>query len=178
MRHRVAGRRLGRTSEHRLAMRRNMVASLFEHETISTTIEKAKEVKAFAEKLITLAKEGTLSARRRAIALLGNRDIVSEQDDKVVKQGTIIRKLFSELGPRYLDRPGGYTRIIRLSLRRLGDNGQLVLLQLVSKDENSKKQTKAAAKKSLRKKAEDITEDITEDVAESNDEAVEVSQEQ
>ena len=174
MRHRVAGRRLGRTSEHRLAMRRNMVASLFEHETISTTIEKAKEVKAFAEKLITLAKEGTLSARRRAIALLGNRDIVSEQDDKVVKQGTIIRKLFSELGPRYLDRPGGYTRIIRLSLRRLGDNGQLVLLQLVSKDESSKKQTKAAAKKSLRKKAEDVTEDV----AESNDEAVEVSQEQ
>ena len=174
MRHRVAGRRLGRTSEHRLAMRRNMVASLFEHETISTTIEKAKEVKAFAEKLITLAKEGTLSARRRAIALLGNRDIVSEQDDKVVKQGTVIRKLFSELGPRYLDRPGGYTRIIRLSLRRLGDNGQLVLLQLVSKDESSKKQTKAAAKKSLRKKAEDVTEDV----AESNDEAVEVSQEQ
>ncbi len=158
MRHRVAGRRLSRTSEHRLAMRRNMVASLFEHETISTTVEKAKEVKAFAEKLITLAKKGTLSARRRAIALLGNRDIISYEDRKPVRQGTIIGKLFSELGPRYLDRPGGYTRIIRLSLRRLGDNGQLVLLQLIGQDESSKKEAKAATKKGSRKKAEKTTE--------------------
>ena len=177
MRHRVAGRRLGRTSEHRLAVRRNMVASLFEHETISTTIEKAKEVRAFAEKLITLAKKGTLSARRRAIALLGDRDIVSEEDGKIVKKSTIIRKLFSELGPRYLDRQGGYTRIIRLSLRRLGDNGQLVLLQLVTKDESSKRQTKAASKKSRQKKTEDI-EDVTEEVLESDDESLEVKPEQ
>jgi len=139
-------------------MRRNMVASLFEHETISTTVEKAKEVKAFAEKLITLAKKGTLSARRRAIALLGNRDIISYEDGKAVKKGTIIGKLFSELGPRYLDRPGGYTRIIRLSLRRLGDNGQLVLLQLIGQDESSKKGAKAATKKDSRKKAEKTTE--------------------
>ncbi len=158
MRHRVAGRRLGRDSEHRLAMRRNMVASLFEHETISTTIEKAKEVKSFAEKLITLAKKGTLSARRQAIALLGNRNIVSDENGKVGKKGTIIGKLFSELGPRYLDRPGGYTRIIRLSLRRLGDNGQLVLLQLVGKDESSKKETKTVAKKGSSKKAKETAE--------------------
>ncbi len=151
MRHRVAGRRLGRTSEHRLAMRRNMVASLFEHETISTTIEKAKEVSPFAEKLITLAKKGTLSARRRAISLLCNRDIVIEEDGKTVKQGTVIGKLFSELGPRYLDRPGGYTRIIRLAMNRLGDNGRLVLLQLVGEDEKptpkEKKGKKGSAKK-------------------------------
>ncbi len=153
MRHRVAGRRLGRDSEHRLAMRRNMVASLFEHETISTTIEKAKEVKSFAEKLITLARKGTLSARRRAISLLGNRDIISYEDGKPVRQGTIIGKLFSELGPRYLDRPGGYTRIIPLSLRRLGDNSRLVLLQLVGKEEGSEKKAKTAAKKRSRKKA-------------------------
>ena len=153
MRHRVAGRRLSRTSEHRLAMRRNMVASLFEHETISTTMEKAKEVRAFAEKLITLARKGTLSARRRAIALLGNRDIIGDEDGEAVKKGTIIGKLFSELGPRYLDRPGGYTRIIRLSLRRLGDNGQLVLLQLVGADEGSKKESKTTDKKGSRKKA-------------------------
>ena len=152
MRHRVAGRRLSRTSEHRLAMRRNLVASLIEHETISTTVKKAKEVKAFAEKLITLAKKGTLSARRRAIALLGNRDIVNYEDGKAVKKGTIIGKLFSEIAPRYLDRPGGYTRIIRLSLRRLGDNGQLVLLQLIGQDESSKKTAKTATKKSSRKK--------------------------
>jgi len=152
MRHRVAGRKLNRTSEHRLAMRRNLVASLFEHETISTTIDKAKEVKPFAEKLITLAKKGTLAARRRAIGLLGNRDIISYQDDKLLKKGTIIGKLFSDIGPRYLDKPGGYTRIIHLSLRRLGDNGQLVLFQLVGK-EQAPKETKAARKKVSRKKS-------------------------
>ncbi len=147
MRHRVAGRKLGRTSEHRLALRRNMVASLFEHETIATTIQKAKEVKPFAEKLITLAKKGTLPARRRAISLLGNRDIVVDEDGKPVRKGTVIGKLFSEIGPRYLDRPGGYTRIIHRSLRRLGDNGQLVLFQLIGKDEGHKKNAKTARRK-------------------------------
>ena len=149
---------MSRTSEHRLAMRRNMVSSLFEHETISTTIEKAREVKTLAEKLITLAKKGTLSARRRAIALLGNRDIISHEDDRTVRQGTVIGKLFSELGPRYLDRPGGYTRIIPMALRRLGDNGQLVLLQLVGKDEGLRKKTRGARKKGPREKAEETTE--------------------
>ncbi len=158
MRHRVAGRRLSRTSQHRIAMRRNLVASLFEHETISTTIEKAKEVKAFAEKLITLSKKGTLSARRRAIALLDNRDIIDHEDGKPVKKGTVIGKLFSEIGPRYLDRPGGYTRIIRLSFRRLRDNGQVVLLQLVGPEETSKKETKAASKKRSRKRAKKTVE--------------------
>ena len=167
MRHRVAGRRLSRTSEHRLAMRRNLVASLFEHETISTTIEKAKEVKAFAEKLITLAKKGTLSARRRAIAMLGNRDIISFEDGKAVRKGTVIGKLFSELGPRYLDRPGGYTRIIRLSLRRLGDNSRLVLLQLIGQDEGLKEHAKTAAKKRSREKAEEIVE--AEEVSEAEE---------
>jgi len=147
MRHRVAGRELSRTKEHRLAMRRNLVASLFQHETISTTIQKAKEVKPFAEKLITLARTGTLAARRRAIALLGNRDIVNYEEGERVRKGTVIGKLFSELGPRYLDRPGGYTRIIRLALHRLGDNGQLVLFQLIGADESSKKQVKKRSRK-------------------------------
>ncbi len=146
---------MGRTEAHRLAMRRNMAASLFEHETISTTIEKAKEIKSFAEKLITLARKGTLSARRRAIALLGNRNIVSYEDGKTVRKGTVIGKLFSEIGPRYLDRPGGYTRIIHLALRRLGDNGQLVLLQLVGGEESSKKKPKTAAKKRVSAKTGD-----------------------
>jgi large subunit ribosomal protein L17 len=137
MRHRVAGRHLNRTSSHRLAMRRNLVSSLFEHETVSTTIQKAKEVRGFAEKLITLGKQGTLASRRRAIALLNNRAIYAELEGKNVKTGTVIGKLFSEIAPRYLDRPGGYTRIIRLSKRRLGDNGQLVLLQLVGQEEKS-----------------------------------------
>lgn len=152
-------------------MRRNMVASLFEHETIATTIQKAKEVKPFAEKLITLAKKGTLHARRRAIALLGNRDVVKHEDGKPVRKGTVIGKLFSELGPRYLDRPGGYTRIIHRSLRRLGDDGQLVLLQLIGEGEGSKKQVKAAAKKRSRRKAKKALE--AEKAAESQDVAKE-----
>ena len=158
MRHRLAGRRLSRTSEHRLALRRNLAASLIQHETISTTIEKAKEVRAFAEKLITLARKGTLSARRRAIALLGNRAIYSYEDGKPIRKGTIIGKLFSELGPRYLDRPGGYTRIIRLSLRRLGDNSRLVLLQLVGEDEGTREKTGAGPKKASRKSTEQTVE--------------------
>ena len=152
MRHRVAGRKLSRTCQHRLAMRRNLVLQLFQHETVSTTMEKAKEVKSFADKLITLAKKGNLSARRRAIAMLGDFDIVDYEDGKAVKKGTVIGKLFSDIGPRYLDRPGGYTRIIRLSLRRLGDNGRLVLLQLVGGEEDSKKATKAGAKKRSRRR--------------------------
>ena len=171
MRHRVAGRRLSRTSQHRLAMRRNLVASLFEHETVSTTVEKAKEVKAFAEKLITLAKKGTLPARRRAIAMLGDRDIVDYEDGTEVRKGTVIGKLFSEIGPRYLDRPGGYTRIIRLSLRRLGDNSKLVLLQLIGPDEAVKKEPKAASKKRSRKRAKKTVE--VEEAAET-EEAAEV----
>jgi large subunit ribosomal protein L17 len=154
MRHRVAGRRLSRDSEHRLALRRNLAASLFEYETISTTIEKAKEVKPFTEKLITLAKKGTLTARRKAISMLGNRNIIAYEDNKPVKKNTIIGKLFSEIGPRYLDRHGGYTRIIHLALRRLGDNGQLVLLQLVgSEDQPEKKSGKKTSEKKFRKKA-------------------------
>jgi large subunit ribosomal protein L17 len=112
-----------------------MAASLFEHETISTTLEKAKEVRGFAEKLITLAKKGTLPARRRAIAMLNNRAIYAEENGKMVRKGTVVGKLFSEIGPRYLDRPGGYTRIIKLPKCRLGDGGQLVLLQLVEQGE-------------------------------------------
>ncbi len=142
MRHRVAGRRLSRTSEHRLALRRNIVASLFEHETISTTIQKAKEVKSFAEKLITLAKKGSLHDRRRAISLLGNRALLVEEDGSMVKKGTVVGKLFSEIGPRYLDRAGGYTRIIRLAKRRLGDNGEVVLFQLVGQDDQRGKKSK------------------------------------
>jgi large subunit ribosomal protein L17 len=147
-----------------------MVASLFEHETVSTTIEKAKEVKPFAEKLITLAKKGTLAARRRAISLLGNRNVVDYEDGKAVKKGTIIGRLFSELGPRYLDRPGGYARIIHLSKRRLGDNGQLVLLQLVGADEGTKKKSKAAGKKAARKKTKKAAKAEAEKVAKTKEE--------
>ncbi len=152
MRHRVAGAHLSRTSAHRLALRRNLASSLFEHETISTTIQKAKEVRGFAEKMITLAKKGDLASRRRVISLLNNRAIYKDQDGQMVKSGTVVGKLFSELGPRYLDRPGGYTRIIHLAKRRLGDNGQLVLLQLVGQQEEDAKEQSKTKKKGRGKK--------------------------
>jgi large subunit ribosomal protein L17 len=130
-----------------------MAQSLIEHETISTTIQKAKEVKPFVEKLITLAKKGKLQHRRRAISLLGNRRIVALEDGEPVQKGTVVGKLFSELGPRYLDRPGGYSRIVRLSLRRLGDNGELVLLQLLGKEEPLRRERKTSGKKRSRRRA-------------------------
>ena len=185
MRHKVAGRRLGRSSSHRVALRRNLAQSLIEHETISTTVQKAKEVKPFVEKLITLAKGGKLHHRRRAIALLGDRRIVAEEEGELVEKGTVIGKLFSEIGPRYLDRPGGYTRIVRLSLRRLGDNGELVLLQLLGADEPIGKPKKASKKQARRKpqavaavpssveSAAEAQEKATDSVAEAPEEPVE-----
>ena len=127
MRHRVAHRKLNRTTGHRRALRRSMVSSLIEHESIITTLPKAKEVKAFAEKLITLAKRNTITARRRALALLNERRIAQED----AEQKTIINKLFKTLGPRFADRPGGYTRIVRLAGRRLGDGTPKAVLQFV-----------------------------------------------
>ena len=178
MRHRVAGRKLSRTSEHRLALRRNMVSSLFEHETISTTIQKAKEVKPFAEKLITLAKKGSLQHRRRAISLLGNRAIFAEEDGQMVKKGTVVGKLFSEIGPRYLERAGGYTRIIQMPLRRLGDNGQLVILQLVGENDKRVKKSKSHSKvKQLDKAAEPVVEETTE-AAVATEEQAQAAEEQ
>lgn len=152
MRHRVAGRQLSRNTAHRRSMRRNMAQSLIEHETISTTIQKAKEIKPFVERLITLAKKGKLQHRRQAISLLGNRSIVAFEEGEPVKKGTVVGKLFSELGPRYLDRAGGYTRIVRLSLRRLGDNGELVLLQLLGADEPLKRERHGTSKRRASKK--------------------------
>ena len=165
MRHRIGGGQLNRTSAHRIAMRRNMAASLFEHETISTTLQKAKHVKSFAEKMITLAKKGDLAARRRAISLLGNRDIVEEVDGEVQKKGTVINKLFSEIASRYLDRQGGYTRIIRLSKKRLGDNGQLVLLQLVDAKNITEKPNVKTKEAVTAEEAEDIEQAVDEEAA-------------
>lgn len=134
MRHRMAGRYLGRTPSHRLALRRNMAASLFEHGAIKTTEAKAKELRRFAEKLITIARQGTLHARRRVIAEMQNWHRHEFDDNKgrrTRRSKTVVDKLFDEIAPRYADRPGGYTRIIRLAERRIGDAGTQVLLQLV-----------------------------------------------
>jgi len=119
MRHRRRGKHLGRTPAHRRALRRNLASSLILHERIRTTLAKAKEVRPFIERLVTLARKGTLAHFRRALALLNDKRMV--------------QKLFREIGPRYKDRPGGYVRILRLAdeERRLGDNAPQAIIEFV-----------------------------------------------
>ena len=119
MRHGKAHRKLGRTTAHRTAMFANMSASLIKHEQIVTTLPKAKELRPFVEKLVTLAKDPSQHNRRRAFSKLRSKD------------GTI--KLFDVLGPRFAERPGGYCRIIKLAKRRLGDNGERAILEFVER---------------------------------------------
>ncbi len=118
MRHGHGLRKLNRTSEHRLAMLRNMMNSLLEHEVIKTTVPKAKELRRVVEPMITLAKEATLANRRLAFDRLRDRDIVT--------------KLFNDLGPRFKTRPGGYTRILKMGFR-VGDNAPMALVELVDR---------------------------------------------
>ena len=144
MRHRVAGFKLSRDTEHRKALRRNLVIALFTHGQITTTIPKAKSVKPFAEKLITMAKKGDLAARRRVLKVLGDPIMITHDDDTNVERNRygeltggprLVKKLFDEIGPKYVDRDGGYTRIVRLGRHRLGDGGDLCVLQLVGDEE-------------------------------------------
>src|SRR5213083_1747223 len=130
--HMIRGRQLSRDTEHRIALRRNMVQSLFEHGKIRTTLPKAKEVRAFAEKLITLARKNDLNSRRRVIALMQNRRLVDEEQEFTGQN--VVQKLFSDVAPKFADRRGGYTRIIKLSDFRIGDGGDLVLLQLLTEE--------------------------------------------
>lgn len=142
MRHRVYGYKLNRDTEHRTAMFRNLAAGLFEHGQIETTYTKAKAVQPFAEKLITLAKRGDLHARRRVVALLRDRVMCDDPEKitrnrygEVAKGPKLIRHLFENVAPKFADRNGGYTRIVKLSKRRIGDGSDLVLLQLVGDEE-------------------------------------------
>ena len=118
MRHRKSGRQLNRNSSHRNAMFRNMTASLVEHEIIKTTLPKAKELRRVAEPLITLAKQDTVANRRLAFSRLRNKDTVG--------------KLFSELGPRFEGRPGGYTRILKCGFRA-GDKAPMAYIELIGR---------------------------------------------
>src|SRR6516165_2724306 len=134
MRHLKAGRKLGRNASHRRALMRNLALALFRHERIITTVEKAKELRPFVEKLITLAKQGTLHARRLVIARLGP-TAKTELDPDADETETLIQKLFKEIGPRFADRPGGYTRIIKRPERRLGDAGRTAYIELLKAGE-------------------------------------------
>ena len=116
MRHRKKGRKLGRTTSHRQALFSNQATALFEHEQIRTTLPKCKELRRVAERLVTLAKRGDLHARRQAA--------------RVIHDPEVLRKLFDDIGPRYTDRSGGYTRIVKGEVRR-GDGAQMAYIQLV-----------------------------------------------
>ncbi len=138
MRHLKAGRKLGRNATHRLALMRNLALALFRHERIITTVEKAKEVRPFVEKLITLARKGTLHARRLVIARLGTpskADVQPDEDAGEIDTRTVLTKLFNEIAPRFAARPGGYTRIIKRHERRLGDGGKTAFLELLKEGE-------------------------------------------
>ncbi len=149
MRHNKTGRTLGRNSSHRAAMMRNMVTSLIDHERITTTDARAKELRKLAERMITLGKRGDLHARRQAAAVL--------RDKKVVA------KLFDRVGPRFKDRPGGYTRIIKLA-PRLGDNASMSIIELVEEELATKVVTAAPvkAKKPAKAKAAPVEEKVEE----------------
>jgi len=123
MRHGVSGRKLGRTSSHRLAMFANMAASLIKHEQIKTTLPKAKELRPIVEKLVTLGKKGDLHARRLAVAKIGDE--------------AMVRKLFEVIGPRYKDRQGGYTRVLKAGFR-LGDAAAMAVIEFVERDVSAK----------------------------------------
>jgi len=123
MRHRFSGRRLNRTSSHRKAMFSNMAASLLLHEQITTTLPKAKELRRYADRMITLGKRGGLHARRQAVSVLQDRELVG--------------KLFGVLADRYKDRNGGYTRVIRAGFRH-GDSAPMAVIELVDRDPEAK----------------------------------------
>ncbi len=131
MRHRVAGKRMNRSTSHRRAMRRNFICSVIKHERVVTTVERAKAMRRSVEKVITLGKQKDLARIRRAMALLGDKEVV--------------RKLFNELGPRYKDRPGGYTRTLRLSSYRIGDGGSKAIFELVDNNILEEQLARAAA---------------------------------
>ena len=142
MRHRKAGHKLGRTEAHRRATLRNLAAGLFEHGQITTTVAKAKALQPFAEKLITRAKKGDLHSRRIVAAKLTDR-IMADDEDQVernrygeLRSGPrLVKHVMEEIAPRFADRAGGYTRIIRLEKRRIGDASELCVIQLVGDED-------------------------------------------
>lgn len=133
MRHRLSGRKLGRTTAHREMLLRNLATSLIEKERVRTTVAKAKELRPFVEKLITMGKTGTLAARRRALAVLMKEDAVT--------------RLFETVAPRFSERAGGYTRIVKLSPRK-GDGAEMAVIELVGSEFKAKEKKKKDKEKS------------------------------
>ncbi|MBI1813621.1 MAG: 50S ribosomal protein L17 [Deltaproteobacteria bacterium] len=138
MRHLKSGRKLNRTSAHRKALFRNLVTSLLEHESVRTTDAKAKELRSFADRIVTLGKRGTLHARRQALAF--------------VRSASVVKKLFDDIAPRFRDRPGGYTRVIKLGVRR-GDAAAMSVVELTERSEVGK--TEAERKRARRQRVQE-----------------------
>jgi large subunit ribosomal protein L17 len=143
MRHRVAGKKLNRSTAHRRALLRNLVTELLQHEAVRTTTAKAKELRRWGDRMITLGKRGTLHARRQAAA--------------VVRRGPVVRKLFDELGPRYAARPGGYTRIVKLGVRP-GDSAEIAVVELVGRGGEAEAPKRGGAKRRRTRKPDAATE--------------------
>jgi large subunit ribosomal protein L17 len=157
-RHLVRGRQLSVDTEHRIAMRRNLAQSLFEHGRIKTTLPKAKEVQGFVEKLITLARKGDINSRRRVVSKLNDRRVTDANQDFILNERgfekTVVQKLFDEVAPRYVGRQGGYTRIIKLGTWRIGDAGDIVQLELITDDQKKPTGTVRRAAGLRKKKTE------------------------
>jgi large subunit ribosomal protein L17 len=143
MRHRVRGRKLGRTTAHRKALFRNQLTALFTHDRIITTLAKAKELRPLAERMVTLAGTGTLPARRKVLTMVSDKEVV--------------RRLFDEIAPRFTDRPGGYTRVMRLGRRR-GDGAELAIIEFVDYElsEHEEGGTSGSGKPSLMDRAKGV----------------------
>lgn len=142
MRHRKAGYKLGRTEAHRTSTLRNLAAGLFEHGQITTTLPKAKAVQPFVEKIITRAKKGDIHARRIVAAKLNDRVMADNEDlvernryGELRKGPKLVKHVMEEVAPRFADRAGGYTRIVRLGTRRIGDSAELCVIQLVGDED-------------------------------------------
>ncbi len=139
MRHMKAGRKLNRNSSHRLALNRNLSCGLIEHGRIETTVAKAKELRPFIERLITIARKGDLHARREAVSLLGpmakrtiDADSEAAKDVKSWLRPNVYKKLFNEVAPKFANHPGGYTRILKIHKRRIGDGGELAIIEFIN----------------------------------------------
>ena len=141
MRHNLAYRKLGRVSEHRTALLRNQAMALIRHERIETTMPKAKELRPFVERLITIAKRGVASGEEGGQSLHARRLVLAELPDKAV-----VGKLFEAIAPRYAERPGGYTRILRVGFRR-GDSAEVAQVELVGSEYNPKSAEERKAEK-------------------------------
>ena len=150
MRHNVAHRKLGRVTEHRLAMLRNQAMSLLRHEHIETTMPKAKELRPFVERLITLAKRGVAAGDANGKSLSARRMVLADIPDSAV-----VGKLFDTIVPRFAERAGGYTRILRVGYRR-GDSAEVALIELVGSEYNPKAAEEKAAKEDAKPKAKGL----------------------